>query len=107
LIAYGQSVGESTEKIFRYLLDNKPHPESGFRSCVALVEEGKNYGLARLESAASVALQINSLTLTSIRSILRTGRDKVICDTDANSQMEMEAENIQVHENNRGADYYK
>jgi transposase len=47
LIAYGQSVGESTEKIFRYLLDNKPHPESGFRSCVALVEEGKNYGLAR------------------------------------------------------------
>lgn len=104
LIAWGQSVGESTEQIVRHLLDSKPHPESGFRSCVALVEEGKNHGLARLESAASVALQINSLTLTSIRSILRTGRDKVISDAD-NTQME--SENIQMHENTRGPKYYQ
>ncbi len=41
-----------------------------FSACVALVEEGKRNGLERLESAAGVALQINSLTLSSIRSSL-------------------------------------
>lgn len=104
LIAWGQSVGEATEKIFRHLLANKPHPEAGFRACVALVEEGKHHGLERLESAAGVALQINSLTLSSIRSILRTGRDKQ--SPAALSQESTEPVLVQTHANIRGAGYY-
>lgn len=104
LIAWGQSVGDATEKVFRHLLANKPHPEAGFRACVALVEEGKRHGLERLESAAGVALQINSLTLSSIRSILRTGRDKQ--SQTALSPEPTDPALIQTHANIRGAGYY-
>ncbi len=106
LIAWGQSVGEATEKIFRHLLENKPHPEGGFRTCVALVDEGKINGLERLESAAAVALQINSPTLSSIRSIIRTGRDKTNIRLVA-SNSDLERPSPPVHENIRGSNYFK
>lgn len=106
LTAWGQSVGDATEKVFRHLLANKPHPEAGFRACVALVEEGKRHGLDRLESAAGIALQINSPTLSSIRSILRTGRDK---QPPRNFSLEATDSALapQSHANIRGAIYYR
>jgi transposase len=106
LLAWAQSAGDSAEKVFSLLLEKKVHPESGFRACVALVEEGKLYGLERLESAASVALQINSPTLTSIRSLLRTNRGKsghISLPSDDTS----DTEELEAHENLRGARYYK
>lgn len=82
LMAWAQSVGDDTVRAFNFLLTNKRHPESGFRTCISLVELAKSYGLSRLDGAASVALQINSVTLSSIRSILRTGRDKSVIKTE-------------------------
>jgi hypothetical protein len=71
-------------------------------------EEGKRFGLPRLESAAAVALQIQSPTLTSIRSILRTGRDK----SPPPAKMPMDSDQgssptSQAHANIRGSDYYR
>jgi transposase len=106
LLAWAQSVGDSAEKVFGLLLEKKSHPESGFRACVALVEEGKLYGLERLESAASMALQINSPTLTSIRSLLRTGRDKLGHPSFPPNDTS-DPETLEPHENLRGAKYYK
>jgi hypothetical protein len=106
LLAWAQSVGDSAEKVFGLLLEKKSHPESGFRACVALVEEGKMYGLERLESAASMALQINSPTLTSIRSLLRTGRDKLGHPSLPPSDTS-DPETLEPHENLRSAKYYK
>lgn len=106
LIAWGQSVGDATEKVISHLLAHKPHPESGFRACVALVEESKRYGLVRLESAAAVALQINSVTLSSIRSILRTGRDKVESMVSLSETPTVEPTLVKPHQNIRGANYY-
>lgn len=107
LKAWGQSVGEATEKVFSHLLENKPHPESGFRACVALVEESKRYGLDRIESASSVALQIQSITLSSIRSILRTGRDKVRLVVSNYEPVETQSQDTAPHRNIRGAKYFK
>lgn len=106
LIAWGQSVGEATEKVFRHLLEHKRHPESGFRTCIAVVEESKRYGLDRIESAAAVALQIQSITLSSIRSILRTGRDKIRLVVSNSEPVEAES-HAAAHRNIRGAKYYK
>jgi transposase len=104
LLAWAQSVGDSVEKVFQYQLEKKSHPESGFRACVALVEEGKNHGLDKLESAAAMALQIQSPTLTSIRSLLRTGRYKLMQLATMNEEPQTETVS---HENIRGAKYYK
>lgn len=107
LMAWGQSVGESMEKVIHHLLKEKTHPESGFRACIALVEEGKLHGLDRVESAASVAIQINSITLTSIRSILRTGRDKLRLVVSNDELRQPPDSTPQFHENIRGSEYYK
>ena len=103
----GQSVGDATEKVVGHMLEHKRHPESGFRSCIALVDEGKRYGLERLETAASVALQINSITLSSIRSILRTGRDKLRLVVSNPAPVQPETPQISVHTNVRGSKYYR
>jgi transposase len=106
LLAWAQSVGDATEKVFKHLLCTKSHPESGFRACVALVDEGKRYGLERLDAAAAVATQINSLTLSSIRSILRTGRDRLASPASIDEMPIAEPVVIPSHENIRGANYY-
>ena len=106
LLAWAQSVGEGTEKLFLYLLQDKPHPESGFRTCIAIIKESKSHDLSRIESVSLYLLKIKSLTLTSFRSVLRTNADKIgseffAANDEAISLIEMP------HENIRGADYFK
>jgi hypothetical protein len=51
-------------------------------------------------------LQINSVTLSSIRSILRTGRDKVESMASLSETPTVEPTLVQPHQNIRGAGYY-
>ncbi|MBA4252202.1 MAG: IS21 family transposase [Chlorobiaceae bacterium] len=101
LSAWSQSVGDSTTLAFHKLLHENRNPDNGFRTCVAIVEESKIVGLERIESALTIALQINSLNITSLRSIIRTGKD---IDNDCNVISENEIQ--QTFEHIRGGQYY-
>lgn len=99
LLIWTQSVGQAAEAVFKTHLD-KSNSELAMRTCTALVEEAKQFGYARFESACERALVINSPTLVSIRSILRRNIDQ---------HESIPTNNIfklPLHQNVRGAHYF-
>ena len=63
----------------RTILENKPHPEHGYRSCLGLMSLAKRHGHERTEAACRRALALDSPTYQSIKSILQTKREYDPC----------------------------
>jgi transposase len=82
------------------ILETKPHPEMGYRSCLGILRLAKTYSNERLEAASQRALQLQAFTYQSLRSILKNSLDRQLAlepDRDESGPL---------HENIRGADYY-
>lgn len=99
LLNWTQSIGKAAEAVFKKHLD-KTNSEQGIRTCTALIEEAKESGYARFESACERALAIDSPTLSSIRSILKLNMDQHELSTSSN------VFKLPLHQNVRGADYF-
>jgi hypothetical protein len=56
-------------------MENKPHPEQGYRSCLGLIRLGDRYGKERLENACARALFYGTTSYKSVNSILKHGLD--------------------------------
>jgi transposase len=100
LLNWGERIGPATCSIIRRLLEDKPHPEMGYRSCLGVFSLARRYGEDRLEAACSRALTIGSLKRKTVQSILEAGLDRhadlfPVSDTP-----------LPAHENVRGSDYY-
>src|SRR5258708_8783945 len=52
------------------ILEQRPHPEQGFRACLGVVRLARPYGAERLEAAAERAIDIGARTYGSVQSIL-------------------------------------
>lgn len=100
LLNWGERIGPATCAIIRHLLDCKPHPEMGYRSCLGVFSLARRYGEARLEAACSRALTIGSPKRKTIQSILEAGLDRHA------ELFPAEATPLPAHENVRGSDYY-
>ena len=87
----------TTAQIDKHLLESRPHPEHGYRSCLGLLNLSKQYGKPRLEAACARAMAARILTATSVRSILKQGSGQIPIE-EAEQQLEMP-----LHENVRGA----
>lgn len=81
------------------ILESKPHPEMGYRSCLALIRSGSKYGPERTEAACRRALAIGAPTRKSVEAILRRGLDRVPLG-------EQPAPTLVAHDNIRGGDYF-
>jgi len=64
------SIGPATAALCDLILERRPHPEQGFRACLGIVRLVRPFGAARLEAAATRAIEIGTLTYGSVRSIL-------------------------------------
>jgi len=82
-------------------LENRPHPEHGYRACLGLLNLGRRYDRGRLERACERALAIRSASYRSIASILKQGLDQLPPDEEGHAQNE-----LPLHANVRGAGYY-
>jgi transposase len=100
LIHWGQSVGEATAQLIATILESKPHPEMGYRSCLGILRLAKSYSQPRLEAACRRALERQACSYPSVRSILQRGLDRQPTGTP-----EPERSSPQ-HENLRGGNYY-
>jgi transposase len=58
------------------ILERRPHPEQGFRSCLGIVRLVRPFGAERVEAAAARAIKIGTLTYGSVRSILDNKLDR-------------------------------
>lgn len=100
LIHWGETIGTATAEVIRSILENKPHPEMGYRACLGILRLAKTYSNQRLEAASQRALQLQACSYSSLRSILKRSLD-------LQTTLELESgKSGPRHENVRGAGYY-
>ena len=92
-------IGPMLRLLVERIIENRPHPEQGYRSCVGIVGLEKRFGAERLEAAALRALEIHALNYPSVKSILEKGLDRIP------RPERTEPEPIH-HTNIRGSGYY-
>jgi transposase len=76
LLNWALSIGPGTRDVVKWQLENRPHPEQGYRACLGLLNLAKYFGPERLEAACRRALAIGSPTRKCIKSILDTKLDQ-------------------------------
>jgi transposase len=82
------------------IIEERPHPEQGFRSCLGILRLAKRYGDDRVEAACRRALAVRARSYRHVESILKRGLDRVAPDAGETTSRPIQ------HENVRGRDYY-
>jgi transposase len=99
LVRWAESVGPSTAQLFTEILNRKPHPEMGYRSCLGILRLGQRYASERLEAASRRAILTGACSYHSVKSILERSLDRQALETPPSSPP-------LAHENLRGAAYF-
>jgi len=105
LLNWALAIGPATRDVVKWQLENRPHPEQGYRACLGLLNLVKHYGATRLEAACRRALAIGSPKRRSIKSILEAKLDQHP-DLFPASEKTFGTTAPQ-HSNVRGADYFR
>lgn len=100
IIAWAGTVGTHCAAVVQLIIESKPHPEQGYRSCLGLLRLTKSYGNERVEAACRRALKFQTCTYRSIKSILAAKLDAQPLTQDEPSSSAIE------HANVRGRHYY-
>lgn len=100
LIHWAEEIGAATAQVVRTILEKKPHPEMGYRACLGILRLEKIYSRPRLEAASQRAIQLQTCSYQSLKSILKRSLDRqLLFDTET-------AQPGPQHENLRGPHYY-
>jgi transposase len=99
--AWAEQTGPATAELATGIMQRRPHPEQGFRSCMGLISLARRYGPARVEAACRRALDLNAFALSSVKSILSSGLDQ------APPRARAQQIQLALHENVRGQAYYQ
>ena len=100
LVRWAEKTGPHAAELVTHILETRPHPEQGYRSCLGLMRLGKKYGEARLEAASRRALHLRSTSYRTVKNILAAGTDRLPVEEDPPARA------TPAHENIRGAAYY-
>lgn len=92
-------IGPMMRMLVDKIMEDRPHPEQGYRSCLGIIGLEKRYGAVRLEAAALRALEIHARNYPSVKSILEKGLDGLPMRTRSDHEPI-------AHGNIRGSDYY-
>ena len=104
LTAWGKAIGASTQALVAHLLHQKAYPELGYRACLGLLNLSKTYGKERLEAACTIAVANCAMTQKSVRNILATKLD--LAPANKTTPNKKSAQQLPLHENVRGSQYY-
>lgn len=102
IIRWAGQNGPHTQKLITLVLESRPHPEQGFRSCLGIMRLAKRYSAERLEAACGRALGVRGYSYKSVESILKHGLDQqpLLAEQTADGARPI------VHPNIRGKLYY-
>jgi transposase len=101
LIAWGERTGPATAGLVEAILQSRPHPEQGYRSCLGILRLSKRYGDERLEAACARALRYGARSYRSVESILVHNLDAA-----PDPGRPSPSTPPRTHEHLRGPDYY-
>jgi transposase len=77
MVHWAQSIGPHTARLFERIMNDKPHLEMGYRSCLGIIRLAGQYSTARMEAAAERALVMGACRYQSVKSILKNSLDAV------------------------------
>ena len=100
LVRWAGETGPATAELISSILNSRPHPQQGFRSCLGIISLVKRYNEDRVEAACKRALAINGKSFKSVRSILENGLDQNPAPQPAQAILNLS------HDNIRGGEYY-
>jgi transposase len=101
MIRWAGQIGPQTQHLVTRILESRPHPEQGYRSCLGLLRLGKRYSPERLEKACARALAFRATSYKNVESILKNGLDQQSMASPPTGPVPQE------HENLRGKAYYQ
>jgi transposase len=76
LIAWGRTVGPQAAALIEAILQARPHPEQGYRSCLGILRLARRDGPVRLEAACARALAAGARSYRHVDAILKHGLDR-------------------------------
>ena len=101
LIRWAGRIGPQTQALVTAILEDRPHPEQGYRSCLGIMRLAKRHGAERLEAACARALAADARSYRHVDRILKNGLDRVPLPT-----LRTVPTRPRSHANLRGARYY-
>jgi len=99
LKAEAAGIGPATNALVELILEERPHPEQGFRACMGILSLKKRVGAERLDAACQRGIDLNARTYGAVSEILKNGLEHAFLDPTP------DLDPI-VHPNIRGPGYY-
>lgn len=99
MVDWARTIGPNCARLVGTILEDRPHPEQGFRSCLGIIRLGKAVGNIRMEAACRRALHFHTCSYNSIKSIL----EKRLEAQPLEQELPLSSPS---HENLRGGPYY-
>ena len=101
MVSWAETIGPSAAALVTHILATYPHPEDGYRKCMALIRTSKTCGAARVDAACARALAIGSPNRKSVEMILKKGLDRAPMPAASDAP-----QLLLRHENVRGSEYF-
>jgi transposase len=96
---WSAQIGKATTRFVKHLLECKPHPEQGYRSCLGLLNLSKRFGDARLEKACERAWLLGARTRRTVDSMLTHNLENAPVPSEAMSTPSIYHENLRGKKN--------
>lgn len=100
MVHWAETVGPHTARLFERIMNDKPHPEMGYRGCLGIIRLAEKYSTQRVEGACERALLTGACRYKSVESILRNSLDQV-------PPSSLPATSTPPHDNIRGSEYFE
>ncbi len=75
------AIGVFTARFVSLLLDKVDFEEQAYKSCMAIINFPSTYGNARVEKACEKAINLNSVSYTTLKNILKNGQEYLSSNT--------------------------
>ena len=102
LIGWGATIGRHTEALVQALLESRPHPEQGYRSCLGILRWRSSTVPSGSTPRAPVRVAAGARSYRHVESILKHGLDRLPLDTEPVTRSARP-----LHANVRGPAYYE
>jgi transposase len=102
MVHWAETIGPHTARLFERIMNDKPHPEMGYRGCLGIIRLAQKYSAQRVEAAAERALLTGACRYKSVESILKNSLDRVPLASSAPPPS-----STPPHDNIRGSEYFE
>jgi transposase len=99
MVHWAETIGPHTARLFDRIMNDKPHPEMGYRGCLGIIRLAEKYSPQRVEAACQRALLTGACRYRSVESILKNSLDQTPVSLPPPTS-------TPPHHNIRGAEYF-